>query len=170
MCELSTETQNTRKQLFGIATARGGHNSCTFYSYLSIETLWNRHRVAAKYLDMINPSRILDIEAYTNPIHSSMQSCPDFIVVVDPCEELAHSGTTPYLSKKVICTSNISNRGVERKISKHDVLPTSIKSFINTPHMQHFNAIVCMGCDKNYGPSWDELMISQRPFHLVLEF
>ena len=163
-CELSEETSVIRKTLFRIARDRGNKNTCKVYNYLSTETLRKRHQYAAKYLDMVKPDRILDIGAYTNPIHSFMDHCPAASFVLEPCGELAHDGDTPYLSKETHC-QNPKNLKITHTIQ--NVLPKSVKTFIKDS--QHFDAIVCIGCDPVYGPTWTELMAAPRPFHLVLE-
>ena len=166
-CELSEETSGIRKTLFQIARRRGYKNTCKVYNYLSTETLRKRHHYAAKYLDMVKADRILDIGAYTNPIHSFMDHCPAASVVLEPCGELAHDGDTPYLSKETSC-QNPKSLKFTRTIQ--NVMPKSVKSFVKElQHIQHFDAIVCIGCDPVFGPTWTELMLMPRPFHLVLE-
>ena len=166
-CELSEETSVIRKTLFKIARRRGNENTCKVYNYLSTETHHKRHQHAAKYLDMVKPDRILDIGAYTNPIHSFMDHCPATSFVLEPCGELAHNGDTPHLSKETHC-QNPNNLKITRTIQ--NVMPKSVKTFIKElKHIQHFEAIVCIGCDPVFGPAWTELMVLPRPFHLVLE-
>lgn len=163
-CELSKETSVIRKKLFKTAHSRGNKNTCKVYNYLSTETLRKRHQYAAKYLDNLKPDRILDIGAYTNPIHSFLDHCPATSFVLEPCGELAHNGDTPYSSKETHC-QNPKNSKITRTIQ--NVMPKSVKTFIKD--IQHFDAIVCIGCDPMFGPSWTELMAMPRPFRLVLE-
>ena len=162
-CQLSEPTTNIRKQLFRIAAKRGASGTCQVYKYLATETLRQRHKVVGKLLDDLAPKRVLDIGAYTNPIRSFMTHCPESVVMIEPCGELSHDGDAPYVSKEVSCAASGGN-------SFEHVMPTSIKTFIHDPHFQHFDAVVCIGCDKNYGPSWKELMLMPRPFHIALEF
>lgn len=165
-CDFSLETNQIRKTLHYIAAKRGSEGTCEVYKYLSTETLRQRHRFAAKHLDGIQASRILDIGAYTNPIHTFMTTCPDTVFVLEPCGELSHNGSLPYSSKEISCSTNNHSKRVIR-----NVLPKSIKSFIKEQNMkQHFDAIVCIGCDTTYGPTWDEIMVLPRPFRLILEF
>lgn len=160
-CELSEETTKLRETLFSIAANRGMPGTCQVYKYLSTDTLRRRHKTVGKWLDSIEPKRILDIGAYTNPIHSFMEHCPESVFMMEPCGELAHDGEMPWSSKEVSCGG---------RVTVQNVLPKSIKSFLYETHMQQFDVIVCIGCDKTYGPNWQELMSMPRPFHLVLEF
>lgn len=142
-----------------------GRGMCDIYKYLSTETLREHHMFAAKYLDDIQAKRILDIGTCTNQIHTFMTECPDVVFALEH-GELSHNGSLPYSSKEVTCTT--SNHIHKRVI--RNVLPISIKSFIKERHSkQHFDAVVCMGCDTTYGPTWAEIMVLPRPFHLILD-
>ena len=90
-----------------------------------------------------------------------MSHCPENVVVVEPCGELSHQGDTPYLSKQQACGDGLS--------MINNVFPTSIKTFLYDPHFQHYDAVVCIGCDTTYGPTWGDLMAIPRPFDIVLE-
>lgn len=164
-CELSQETNKIRKTLFQIAAQRGMPNTCKVYTYLGTDTLRHRQEIVGKILDEIKPKRVLDIGSYTSPIHSFMSFCPESVFMLEPCGELSHKGVTPWMSKEVTC-----NNGSSTSTSIHNVLPKSIKTFIHEPHLQHFDAVVCIGCDKNFGANWEELMTMPRPLHIFLEF
>ena len=161
ICVLSSATETVRLHLTEIAQSRG-QTGCGAYKYLSTTTLRERHRFAGKVLDKLKPARVIDIGVYTNPIHTFMTYCPATFFMVEPCGELAHDGNSVYLSTRVTCAEGGSK-------TLH-VLPTSIKTFIHNPYFQHFDAVVCMGCDVNYGPTWDELMSFPRPCTIILEF
>jgi hypothetical protein len=184
-CELGNATKSIRSQLFHIASQRGAKGTCQVYKYLSTETLQQRHKYAGKILDALAPRRVLDIGSYTSPIVSFMSSCPDTVYMIEPCGELSNKfGSEPWLSKQIRCdtrapmhdTNATSSDMISGEIgdapnmTHHMVAPTSIKTFLHTRHFQHFDAVVCIGCDVNFGPTWDELMSMPRPFHLVLEF
>jgi hypothetical protein len=180
-CELDNATKSIRSQLFHIASQRGARGTCQVYKYLSTETLQQRHKYAAKVLDAIAPKRVLDIGSYTSPIVSFMSSCPETVFMIEPCGELSNKfGSEPWLSKQITCdtSSKITKiagmtsgkTGDDLYMTHHMVAPTSIKTFLYSRHFQHFDAVVCIGCDKNFGPTWDELMSMPRPFHLILEF
>ena len=177
LCKVSDETLELRKTLFKIAASRGMPDTCQVYKYLSTNTLRQRQVHAGKILDRIKPERILDIGAYTNPIHSFMKFCPKSVSMLEPCGELAHDGSDPWSSKAVLvpsksCESSSSGLRNSKQTTTmiQNVFPKSIKSFVHeTKFIQHYDAVVCIGCDATYGPTWEELMTLPRPFHVIIE-
>jgi hypothetical protein len=121
-----------------------------------------------KLLDDLAPKRVLDIGPNTNPIWSFMTHCPESVFMIEPCGEMiSHDRNAPYVSKEVPCGASASS-GTRSSIEH--VMPTSIKTFIHDCHFQQFDVVVCIGCDTNYGPTWKELMLMPRPFHIAPEF
>ena len=159
--QFSKETAGIRKTLFEIAAQRNMPGSCQVYKYLTTRTLRSRQQYAGKILDTIKPRRILDIGPYTNPVISFMTHCPESVYMVEPCGELSHSGDTAWSSKEVSCGAS--------KIIEH-VIPQKINTFLHGSYVENFDAIVCIGCDKYYGPRWEEIMSLPRPFHFILEY
>lgn len=145
--------------------AKRGQSGCNVYPYLSTPTLRRRHVLAASFLDKWGVQSILDIGAYTNPIHSFMSSCPNEIFIVEPCGELvdvAGQEGLAYFSGPIACGS--------QSTTVH-VMPTTIAEFYQSPEMMNpFDAVVCIGCDPAYGPTWNMLASLQRPFRLLLEY
>jgi hypothetical protein len=162
-CMLTSDSKRIRKSLFGIARSRGA-KGCNAYKYLSTKTLRQRHVAAGELLDTLKPRRILDIGAYSNPIHTFMTHCPSETFIVEPCGELSHDGSSPYFSREIECAKQANHSMLL------NVFPVNIKLFMHTQLAVHFDAVVCMGCDVNYGPTWAELMSLPRPMTLILEF
>ena len=110
----------------------------------------------------MQPARILDIGAYTNPIHSFMSHCPKEVTIIEPCGELSHAGDNPYFSGNIEC-------GTSNQSTLLNVFPTSIKTFVGTSEATHYDVVLCIGCDAAHGPTWKELMLLPRPVTIILE-
>ena len=97
------------------------------------------------------------------PIHAFMKHCSESVFIIEPCGELAHNGDDAWSSEEVSC----GNNGTK---SIHNVIPQKTNTFIHGSDVEHFDAVVCIGCDKYHGPTWKDLMSLPRPFHLILEY
>jgi len=157
LCDrLSTETLRVRDEIEDLAVrrygerGRGGHA----WPYLETPPFWERQQLTANLLAKQQPRRILDIGPYFNPISSFINSsvfCPDEVVLVEPLLRPGYS--------RLPCGTKVTTA------------PATIRSFLeHSLAHTHYDAVICMGCDADFGPSAEMLETFSRPYTLYLEY
>jgi len=152
---LRNTLQKLAEQRYG-ARGAGGH----LYPYLELPEYQQRQKLVTKLLTGIKPLRVLDLGAYFNPIEKfadfSSGWCPETIISVDPIYNGSSTG--------ILC-------GGGRKTSTITYVPMTVKQALRDPVItsMKFDAIVCVGCDEQFGPSLAELEGFPRPYYLALE-
>eukprot|EP00928_Gymnodinium_smaydae_P010169 TRINITY_DN13816_c0_g1_i2.p1 TRINITY_DN13816_c0_g1~~TRINITY_DN13816_c0_g1_i2.p1 ORF type:complete len:748 (+),score=60.52 TRINITY_DN13816_c0_g1_i2:291-2246(+) len=135
---------------------RGMH----LYPYLETADFRQRQNFVANRLRKFKAQRVLDIGGYFSPISDFISIdedwCPEFVWSIDPI----YAGESFGMS---------CGKGRFVKVVKS---PYTVESAWNDDIMRNtkFDAVVCVGCDVNYGPRVDQLMSLPRPFHLFIEF
>ena len=148
--QFSEETSNMRKFFFDQAAKRNMCGTCSANKNLNTRTFRRRQEYAGQFLDIIKPKKVLDISPYSNPIHAFMKHCPGSVFAIEPCGELAHNGDDAWSSEEVSCGDGSK--------SIHNGIPQKADTFIHSPHLEHFDAVVCIGCDKYHGSTWKDPM------------
>jgi hypothetical protein len=173
-CIISPETTTLRAKIKAIAEDRYKVNDCRLYPYLSMEPFTKRQQDVGLWISQEDkPRRILDIGPYTNPIHRFFQDpgyCPDMIVYVEPCGELCTSdGITPWESSFIPCAKG---KDRTKKFTHVIVSSTTAREYLESSHFHDtkFDAVVCIGCDGDFGPKIGQLKKIAKPFFLYVEY
>jgi len=135
--------------------ARGLH----LYPYLETPAFQQRQGYAGNVLRKSKAQRVLDIGGYFSPIANFIKVdedwCPELVWSIDP----VYRGN----SYGMPC-----GRGKFMKVVQS---PHTVRSAWNDDMMKNtkFDAVVCIGCDPNFGPNVGDLLGFQRPFQLIIE-
>lgn len=160
-CILSSESQSLRHKIQTTA-AELGQSGCHVYPYLEGDLLRSQHTRATNYFHLLAAHRVLDIGAYSNPILEFMKHCPLQVTVIEPCGELSNVDSKPHFSGLARCKT-------AAKMVFHQLSLTNIKTWVHSRSLTYYDAIVCMGCDPQFGATWEDIMMFPRPFNLILE-
>ena len=163
--------------------------SCAIFPHLHSPQLRVRLPMVAWWMQINAPRRILEIGPSSNPIYPHLEHCPDEVVIVEPCGELAlpsiassklaipnagsggAAGREPrsWTSERVPCPGTA---GAEGRTFVLTVVPLLFQPFFALHHDFAFDAVVCLGCDAalTMGPRRKEFLTQlRRPFDLYLE-
>ena len=143
-----------------------------FYPYLSSPFLQGRQALVGQWMAGRKPDppkKILDVGPYESPIHRWLQHCPDAVVSIDPCAELAtQSDKLPAFSGRLPCSgtrSRLQTSDVQTP-SRFDLViaPTLVGDFVASGQSSRYNfdAVVCLGCDGFHGPTVNQLRRLQQ--------
>ena len=125
-------------------------------------------------LALDGPKAIVDIGPYTNPIWNYLPEgyCPELIVAVEPCGEVATNSTKAWQSIMRPCQVNNGNTKTSSVEIHVIVIPMTARQFFDSPFFRasSFDAAVCVGCDAEYGPKLSQLANLRRPFFLYIEY
>ena len=170
---LSSKTKALRKSMGKLASQRwgGSRAGLHLYPYLETPAMQSRQALIAALLlsggagQHAGPRRILDIGPYVSPILNFLRHCPDEVIAVEPCGELATGrANTPWLSAIRPCPADPQRRLL------YTVAPITIREYAALPLAHRYDAVVCAGCDGHLGPSLDFFAKGlHRPVRLFLE-
>eukprot|EP00928_Gymnodinium_smaydae_P010174 TRINITY_DN13816_c0_g1_i7.p1 TRINITY_DN13816_c0_g1~~TRINITY_DN13816_c0_g1_i7.p1 ORF type:complete len:719 (+),score=55.22 TRINITY_DN13816_c0_g1_i7:54-2210(+) len=160
--EMSEEVASLRLWIENEAVRRYGQRGrgMHLYPYLETADFRQRQNFVANRLRKFKAQRVLDIGGYFSPISDFISIdedwCPEFVWSIDPI----YAGESFGMS---------CGKGRFVKVVKS---PYTVESAWNDDIMRNtnFDAVVCVGCDVDYGPRVDQLLILPRPFHLFIEF
>ena len=191
-CMVSHTTRSMRaKMIRGYNHKHPEHKdmSCAIFPHLHSPQLRVRLPMVAWWMQINAPRRILEIGPSSNPIYPHLEHCPDEVVIVEPCGELAlpsiassklaipnagsggASGGEPrsWTSERVPCPGTA---GAEGRTFVLTVVPLLFQPFFALQHDFVFDAVVCLGCNAalTKGPRREEFLTQvRRPFDLYLE-
>ena len=138
------------------ARGQGGH----LYPYLETSAFQQRQIVAVNHLKKVRAQRILDFGAYFNPLERfadfDQDWCPDLILSIDPIYRGNSQGIRCRNSSGWV---TVVHAPLSAQLALENLYIAS----------KHFDSVVCMGCDPNYGPTLQQLEGFRRPYQLVLE-
>ena len=150
-CELSKGALDLRTKIRDLVSTRYPNASSPYdlYPYLNTDDLRSRQAAIGTWLSHDNRKSILNIGTNYSPLHRHFPQgfCPETLLMIEPVGELAqeHGSENPWLSRYIHCPEGGHTHVI--------IAPTSISGYLESKHAKSvtFDAVVCVGCDKNWG-------------------
>ena len=171
-CEIAGAALPLRNKIATIAKQRYGKQDFHLYPYLSVPPMTDRQTAVGQWIAADKPRTILDIGPYTNPIWEYFPAdgdyCPELIVAIEPCGEVTTKTSQAWQSIRRPCTGD-SNAGRYTHIV---VAPITAQEYMDSAHFRStaYDAVVCVGCDGDFGPRPEHLGMLRRPVSLYIEY
>lgn len=166
-CEVDSRILSLRQTVKKLTFERYGTDAYDLYPYLNTDELRARQASVAQWLSQDERKAIIEIGPNHSPLlpHFPKHFCPELIMMVEPIGELTKNSLhpwnvsmeNPWLSQMIKCPA-----GGETHII---IAPTGITGYLSTTHAKSttYDAVVCLGCDPNYGPKVDQLLSFVKP-------
>jgi hypothetical protein len=150
-CELSTETKALRDKIKKLVKDRypNSHSPTNLYPYLNTDEMRSRHGMVGRWIAQDKRTKILDIGTNYSPLleHFPASFCPEILLMVEPVGEQVFDQprSTPWLSEMRPCQDG----GYSHII----IAPVSLSEYLTSEHakLTKFDAVVCIGCDADWG-------------------
>ena len=161
-CTPSEKTLALRRSIAELTAARfGAAAGLHLYPYLETTTFTSRHAFFAHWMASEAPASVLEIGGYYQPLSRFMHGfCPQLTVTVDP--------VLPAASYFAPCGESHTHV---------IVVPATVQEFfepdltaLHSPAGGKWDAVVCLGCDRHFGPRREQLLALLRPTTLYMEF
>ncbi len=150
-CELSPGVKALRNEVTKLVEDRypNSLSPSDLYPYLNTDELRSRHGIIGRWVAHDKRTKILDIGTNYSPLleHFPASFCPETLLMVEPIGELIFgpSNSTPWLSEMRSCQDGGHSHII--------IAPVPVSEYIASEHarLSRFDAVVCIGCDANWG-------------------
>jgi hypothetical protein len=161
-CEMTQATVKARALIAKLTEERFKGRKVSplhLYPYLESAEMASRHALIAHWLAHRRPQRIIEIGGYFNDIRKFIHGfCPELIVSVDPLYEpssyfAACGAGRTHIIMLPMTAAELGQKGALDRLSPRG-----------------FDAVVCIGCDSQHGPSRALFDSFPPPVDFYLEF